>query len=144
MKIELISIVLAFATVPSTVFSQSIYFGYPGEGQKLKKGDLIILNVPKNLHGRFEETEQITSLVKFIDSNSSVEIKIALNVFLESAEYDKDLSESLAESLQKILDKQCKKMTYSLIAEGRSNPLFLSKESPLFRKMNTRMEILIE
>lgn len=138
----LLIIALTFGIVAR---GQSIYYGYPS-AKELKKGDLIIVSLPEHLHMRFYETVQTASLYQFLKDNKKNKFNILIHLFLDSPEYDLSVSEHLKKSLEGMLVEKCQQCNFSVTAKGRSSPIFLQEQdtSPLFRKMNTRMEIIVE
>jgi len=144
MKLKFIWILCGLFILTTTAFSQSVYFGYPPTTVGLKKGDLIILTIPDNTDGRFKETERISELVQFISDRPDNMFNIQINVFYGTPEFGMAYSEHLKRSMQKILKNKCKKSNYCVVARGHNNPIFLNTDSALYRKINTRMEILIE
>src|SRR5688572_26701179 len=135
---------LIFLSAINIACAQSIFYGLPKHNKELKKGDLVILNLPHHLHGKFEDEGEIDSLISFVKNNLNVQLRIQINVFLDSQDYDQNLSDRLKKSLLGILQTRCENVNYYVIALGRTNPIFLNAESRLFSKMNTRLEIAVE
>jgi hypothetical protein len=125
--------------------SQYIYYGYPSSGKDLKKGDRIILNLPNNVDGRFEISEELNRLVEFINNNENYSFRIEINIFGGSKDHSNDYSESLCNDLKGLLKERSKGANFSVVSNGCSNPLFLNKSDfDNYMKLNRRMEILIE
>lgn len=124
---------------------QSVYYGYPNS-KELNKGDLIIVSLPEHLHMRFVEADEMGSLYEFLEKNKLNRFNILIHLFLDSPEYDLSVSEHLKKNLEGMLIQRCRDCNFSVIPKGQSSPVFLrdQESSSLYRKMNTRMEILIE
>jgi hypothetical protein len=125
--------------------SQSVYYGYPN-GKELKKGDIIIVSLPEHIHMRFQETEQTLALYQFLTANQGKKFIVSIHLYIDSPEYDLSVSKHLKKSLDEMLAVKCSQCNVSVVAKGRSTPIFSQEKetTSLYRKMNTRMEILIE
>jgi len=142
MRSGVIILLLILLSITSSS-SQKVHYGYPA-ARKITKGDIIILSVPKYLHARLEEDEDILELTEFINNNSVFAFKISISFFFETEDFDMKFSKRLADSLLGILEKRCRSSKTEVLEIGQNDPIFLNKESPLFSKMNTRLEIRIE
>jgi hypothetical protein len=141
MKTLFISIIIFL--IASNLHSQDVYFGYSSDST-LKKGDIIIINVPDNIDGRFNRIEDFDKLINLISSNPSKYFRIEINIFLGSSDFSFDYSMSLCNDLMKIINRKISLNNYDFKNNGRSNPIFLNKDDPKFRIYNTRIEIFIE
>jgi len=118
------------------------YFGFPSESKNLKKGDIIILNIPRNIDGRFLYSDELNSLISFINNNDN-SIKIEIYVFFLKENSCMLYSDLLCKSLVKELLEKSIKRTYEVISKGNTKPLFCNFESEEYKRINTRIEILI-
>lgn len=121
-----------------------VFYGLPSSDAKINKGDIIILNIPININGRFVETAELNDLITFINLKDTLQFRIEINYFHSSSEFNKDYSQKLKQNLQKILDKNCCTKNYSVKAYGENNLIFIDEDSEQYRFFNTRLEIIIE
>jgi hypothetical protein len=125
------------------LFSQNIYYGYPDDDKTLIKGDLFITNVPDNINGWFNKTEELDRLVGIVKNNPTDTFRIEINFFYFSFEANNDYSGSLSENLEKIFEN-AKTYNFVINSKGSTNPIFLDKSSENYKFYNTRLEIYIE
>jgi len=128
----------------SKCLSQSIIYGFPPTEKTLKKNDIILLNLPPHQDGRFRDSHQLLEIVDIINKYPDLKFKIEINVILETEDFNQAYSKSLARSLIKYLDKRIGEKNYEAVGLGGSNPIFLDERSPIYQKMNTRLQILLD
>ena len=126
------------------IHAQSVYFGYPGEGVKLDSGDLIIVNIPNSTDGRFNESDELNKLVEFLQSNVETHYKIEINTFYGTAELSLKYSQRLKIDLDKLLMQRCEECSCEIVPKGKRNPIFLNKDSPNYRQINSRLDLSIK
>jgi hypothetical protein len=127
------------------LFSQNIYYGYPSSSIELSKGDVIILNLPEHIDGRFKDSKELDDLIKLVNDNNNLFFRIEINIFWGSKEYSNDYSNILCNNLKKILNINCTSNNYEIISNGANKPLIKDEnDKEKYIKMNTRMDIIIE
>ncbi len=144
-----ISLILFFVFSFFGGYAQFVYYGYPVEKQPLKKGVVVILNVPvfsMNHLNEFVNMEQIDSLVKFLEINDTNMLRIEINNFYG---VDSDMcafvSTRLCNNLKKVLEEKTPLKNYYIVSKGDTNPLYCSEIKNFYYIMrNTRMEIVVE
>ena len=155
-----ISLILFFVFSFWGGYAQFVHYGYPVEKQPLKKGVVVILNVPvfsMNHLNEFVNMEQIDSLVKFLEINDTNMLRIEINNFygIDSDGYaagcaysnDKNKNENtiLAPCTKgkELMNNALK--NYYIVSKGDTNPLYCSEIKNFYYIMrNTRMEIVVE
>lgn len=108
--------------------------------KELHEGDLIIINIPTHVDGRFEQSVELTELKKFFKAHSGANFILYMHIFGGSTEYCQDYSEFLSKDLRGQLN--CENVTIE--GKGSAAPLFRDKESPLYISLNSRIEILVK
>ena len=144
-----ISLILFFVFSFCGGYAQFVHYGYPVEKQPLKKGVVVILNVPvfsMNHLNEFVNMEQIDSLVKFLEINDTNMLRIEINNFYG---IDSDMcafvSTRLCNNLKKVLEEKTPLKNYYIVSKGDTNPLYCSEIKNFYYIMrNTRMEIVVE
>jgi len=143
MKHIIIFIVLITLTIK--LYSQNIYYGYPLNFNELKKGDFIIINMPRHLDGRFIELENFNKLINLLKSDTSIVFTIEINFFFFSNEnYNFAYSSHLCNNLKEIIELNASITNYNIINNGSSNPIFYKKDGLYYNLINTRIEITID
>ena len=127
-----------------SVYPQQIHFGYPISMDDIKKGDKIILNIPIHNDGRFIPEKGIERLIEFLNIDSSFFFRIEIHFFYGSDEFADNYSKYICKNLKLHLLSECKFSNFDLYSCGKSQPIFLNKDSVSYKDMNTRMEILVE
>jgi hypothetical protein len=135
-------------------YSQYVYYGYPTDKLPLRKGDIVVLNIPSfalNGGNRFVKMEQIDSLVKFIEINYTNILRIEINNFLGlDSLFCEGISERLCSNLKEILESKTTLKNYYIVNNGVRNPISCKKEEKNRRLyiryvgINSRMEIIVE
>jgi hypothetical protein len=144
MKIYRIGLFIVILIMNTSLYSQSIYYGYPESGSKINKGDVIIANLPSNTDGRFNSSSQLSNLIYLIKNNPDVHHNISINVFYGSEGLSMEYSKKLKDDLIGILKTKSNLLNYTISNKGSSMPIFMDSRSNLFKKINTRLEILVE
>lgn len=122
-----------------------VFFGYPNKGMTLVKGDIIVLNLPRNIDGRFIKSEELGQLTSFLNSNVFDSIRIQINVCWGSNTFNNEYSEALKKDLIKIFSEEISEKKYNIVSNGCECPIFDNKDSiELFRFINSRLELIIE
>jgi len=142
MKLNIILVIFLFTKLH--LYSQNIYYGYPVNKNNLKTGDIIIINVPENINGRFTKSVELDKLVEFLYSKPNLNFKIELNIFYGSSMLNMDYSEHLSDNLKEVLEMKTELNNCQFKFNGSKNPIFLDKKSLNYKLFNTRIEILIE
>jgi len=141
MKFYLIILILVLNL---SSFSQYVYFGYSETDSKLQSKDIIIVNIPLHMNGRFHESDAIYNLIDFLNKDTTFNFRIEINLFWGSSEFNLDYTKDLSINLDAILKKEVNKTNYEIYYIGSENPIFLDKKSTNYKMLNTRIEILIE
>lgn len=148
MRFIVIAFVLVVNLFSSSAYAQTVYFGYPDcqnndSLRTLRKGDMVILNFPEFYdHLKFVNSNGISKLCQFLDLHSDINFLIEIHVFLEDEEFNQRVSERLKESLEKLLINECRKKNYTILPKGSTEPLHLITDSPLYRMLNSRMQVI--
>jgi hypothetical protein len=69
---------------------------------------------------------------------------IEIHVYVDNLEYDMKLSEHLKRSLIEMLAPNTGNINYGILAKGSAIPIFTKNENTLFKKFNTRLQVLVE
>lgn len=132
-------------------FAQRVYFGFPVDTSKIRVGDVIIINTPPHQSGKFYNSEELESLVSFIDS-LNYEIDIYVNEFLLPDDRNNFFSEIVCKRLNELLENRIKQKKFTVYSSAKQVPLysdvFVSKFFPLasdvtYQIINSRIEIHI-
>jgi hypothetical protein len=130
-------------------YSQYIYYGYPSAKTILRKGEIVILNIPVfTLNGgnRFVKMEEIDSLVMFLTINDTNTLRIEINVFwgLDSL-FCESLSNRLGDNLKEMIESKTTLKNYYIVSNGSKNPISCEKEYYWkYIYLNSRIEIIVE
>jgi hypothetical protein len=142
-----IVIILIFFLLGGNTYSQFVYFGYPIDTIALKKGDIVVVNIPNfSLNGgnKFINLSEITPLVRFIENNSKNTLRIEMNCFFVDF-LNEQISAALCQNLEEILQEKTNLKNYYIISNGSNNPIFNRKEeSRKYKLLNNRIEIIVE
>ena len=128
-------------------YSQYVYYGYPTDTVALRKGDIVILNIPTfSINGdkRFIKVEELDGLIQFLETNDTNTLRIEINYFHVSF-LNERVTETLCTNIKEILESKTILKNYYLVSNGSNNPIFDRKEeSEKYRFFNTRIEIIVE
>ncbi|MCR5554231.1 MAG: hypothetical protein K6F29_01700 [Bacteroidales bacterium] len=135
------------------LFSQYVYFGYPNSNVSLRKGDIIVVNIPSfYMTGyHFVQGPQLDNLAQFLKNNDSLSFRIDINFCIGG--YCKDISDKLKEHLCIELQNRIPNQNnYNIKSKGLENPIYnKNKDSEKSREeiikyeyYNTRLEIIVE
>jgi hypothetical protein len=134
--------------------SQYVYYGYPTDKFPLKKGDVVILNIPSfvlSSGNRFVKIEQIDNLVKFLEINDTNTLRIEINNFLGlDSLFCEGISDRLCNNLKEILESKTTLKNYYVVSNGTKNPISCKKEEEnrqlyiRYVGVNSRIEIIVE
>lgn len=138
MRRNLLFLILTFLS--SFSFAQKIYFGLPRSGTQLLIQDVVLINIPNHIDGRFMASNELDSLKNFIHSYKSLDFRLSVHVSKGSSQYCLDYSIFLARQLENFLDSD----NLLIEGKGKSVPLCSNKESHLFSLIDSRIEILVE
>ncbi len=136
-------LIVFFFFLSAYTYSQNIYYGYPENTDALKKGDIIILNIPEHINGRYNKSKELDRLINFLCLNKHNIYKIEINLFWGTAELNVNYTKSLCNNLKELLDEKSIK-NYKIKFNGNSKPIFLDKSSKSYKLYNTRLEIIVE
>lgn len=154
-KLLLICILISSTYV---LFSQYVYFGYPNSNVSLRKGDIIVVNIPSfYMTGyHFVQGPQLDNLAQFLKNNDSLSFRIDLyfclgryNDTLWCMDISDKLKEHLCIELQNRIPHQ---NNYNIKSRGLENSIYnKNKDSEKSREeiikyeyYNTRLEIIVE
>jgi hypothetical protein len=133
------------------VHSQNVYFGYPPNIVALKKGDIVILNIPEYTDCRFNNLEEFDNLIKLLKVNESNKLRIEINVIYGDSVMSDGTSRLLCKDFKKILELKTTLKNYLIVSNGNKNPIFSRKDDITDRRMyimyikyNSRLEITVE
>ena len=133
-------------------FAQRVIFGLPADTSKIRAGDVIIINTPPHISGKFYNSEELDTFVSFIDS-LNYEMDIYVNEYFLPDDRNIIYSEITCKHLNEILANQIKDKKYSIYSSAKQVPLysddFLSKffstiSDTTYQIINTRIEIHIK
>jgi len=144
-----IAFILFFVFFVIQGYSQYVYYGYPTDTVALKKGSIVILNIPSfSLNGgnRFVKPENFDNLVKLLETNETNTLRIEVNSFwgLDSSVCE-HLSSRLCDNIQEILESKTNLKNYYIVSNGSKNPISCKeKENWVYIYKNSRIEIIVE
>lgn len=121
-------------------YTQNINYGLPSVKKELYTGDLIIVNIPVHVDGRFKRSIELDDLRAFLQFHSEVTFTLSVHIFGGSPEFCLGYSEFLSNDLEKQLN--CKNVTIE--GKGNEYPLFLDENSVRYFILNSRVEIIIK
>lgn len=124
-------------------YSQEVYFGYTNSNTLLKSGDRLIINLPEHQDGRFVNIQDFDNLIKLMESNQGLKFKVELNWFYAQDSDNLMYTQSLSKSLSKIIAYKSNLQNYEIEPNGSNTPIFLNKESVIYKEINTRIEIVV-
>ena len=128
--------------------SQYVYYGYPTDTSALRKGDVVILNIPTfSLNGgnRFAEMEEFDNLVQLLETNDTNTLRIEINNFLgRDSSVCVHISNRLCDNMQEILTAKTSLKNYYIVSNGSRNPIFCEEKGIYSKTRNSRMEIIVE
>ncbi len=137
-------ILIALFSITISAYSQYVYLGYPLSSETIKQGDLIIINIPEHIDGKFNNSKELERLIKFVNKSYVFFYNIEINTFYGTSYFSLEYSKSLSVDLEYIFKEKCKKSKYKIKSNGAKNPIVVDKDSPYYKTINTRIEILIE
>ncbi len=140
------------------LFAQYVYFGYPNNNVSLRKGDIIVVNIPSfYLTGYdFVQGAQLDNLAQFLKNNDSLSFRIDIYFCLgryNDTLWCKDISDKLKEHLCIELQNRIPHQNnYNITSRGLENPIYnnnkevkKSREEIIkYQRYNTRLEIIVE
>jgi hypothetical protein len=121
---------------------RTVHFGLPENQAILKKNDLIIMNIPNNINGRFVASSELSSLISFINKIPN-EVEIRINVFYLEKSHCKKYSDFLASNLQEIFSDSIDKKNYLILSYGATDPFFCDTTTFDYKTINTRIDLII-
>ncbi|MDR2684188.1 MAG: hypothetical protein LBB53_02255 [Prevotellaceae bacterium] len=142
-KIILIALMFFCA---NSIFTQRIYYGFPDTKAQLTKNSILIVNLfnDYNMDGRIDgEDAKIDTLCAILNNNQNLYFNIEINFFGGSHELCLKFSQSLCQSLEKILQREVKICNYKIHGNGNTNPIFCSDNKSYIYIYNNRIEIFI-
>jgi len=134
---------LLVITLPNEIFSQSIIYGFPSVERSLKSGDVVIVNLPPHRDGRLPDSDQLLLITRLLNNHPNLQFRIELHIFFETPDFNLAYSERLARNLIEYLEAKAGQKNYKVIGLGSNSPIFLKEDDPIYLKMNTRLQILI-
>ena len=154
-KLLLICILISSTYV---LFSQYVYFGYPNSNVSLRKGDIIVVNIPSfYMTGyHFVQGTQLDNLAQFLKNNDSLTCRIDIYCCLgryNDTSWCKNISDKLKEHLCIELQNRIPHQNnYTIKSRGLENPIYnknkdseKSREEIIkYQRYNTRLEIIVE
>ena len=154
-KLLLICILISSTYV---LFSQYVYFGYPNSNVSLRKGDIIVVNIPSfYMTGyHFVQGTQLDNLAQFLKNNDSLTFRIDIYFCLgryNDTSWCKNISDKLKEHLCIELQNRIPHQNnYTIKSRGLENPIYnknkdseKSREEIIkYQRYNTRLEIIVE
>ncbi len=154
-KLLLICILISSTYV---LFSQYVYFGYPNSNVSLRKGDIIVVNIPSfYMTGyHFVQGPQLDNLAQFLKNNDSLSFRIDIYFCLgryNDTSWCKNISDKLKEHLCIELQNRIPHQNnYNIKSRGLENPIYnknkdseKSREEIIkYQRYNTRLEIIAE
>ena len=156
MKKLLLTCILVSSTF--VLFSQYVYFGYPDNNVSLRKGDIIVVNIPSfYLTGYdFVQGTQLDNLAQFLKNNDSLSFRIDIYYCLgryNDTLFCKDISDKLKEHLCiELQNRNPHQNNYNITSRGLENSIYnndkevkKSREEIIkYERYNTRLEIIVE
>jgi len=129
-------------------YSRYVYYGYPTNNETLKKGDIVILNIPLfYLSGgnKFIKMEEFDSLVSLLKTNDTNTLRIEINYFYGDSLLSEGISSRLYENIKEILELKTILKNYYIVNNGCRNPIFFNeKKDDYYMMFNSRIEIIVE
>jgi len=123
----------------------TVFYGYPDSDDNIMADDIVIVNVPVSQDGRFLESQELDSLISFVNKDTSFNYRIEINIcFLQDSTHNKGYSEILCYYLTPIMEERAVSNNYEIVPRGDDNPIFMNKESDYYKEANTRIDIFIE
>jgi hypothetical protein len=123
------------------LLAQNLYFGNNFAKNHYQNKDRLIMNIPSHTDGRFNDYDSFNKLIKFINKNPNLLIKIEIHFYYGTEEFAMRYSEGLVCSMKKIFSIKCRYNNYEILAKGKTNPIFLNQDTENYREINTRMEV---
>lgn len=135
-----ILIFIIFTFLIASCYSQNVSFGIPSIEKELQTGELIILNVPNHVDGRFKASVELDNLRAFLQLHSKLTFVLTIHIFGGNSEFCLDYSKFLSRDLKRLLN--CN----NVVIEGKGNgvPLLLDKKSPRYFNINSRIELVVK
>jgi outer membrane protein OmpA-like peptidoglycan-associated protein len=148
---KILIIIILF--ISSDIYAQQVFFGIPNEYNRVKPGDIIIINEIHwiNNNTNFSEIgrQQIEELKIFLSKFNAFRVEILVHSFFSNnIAYNQDVSNRIVEKLQTILIENNSSIKQHLSIKGYGSTIILvSKENiekKYYNKVNNRIEIKIE
>lgn len=138
--------ILFFFLLISTLLvkSQQVYYGYPKINSELRKGDIVILNIPVSYNCRFNSLEEFDNLINLIKVNENNKLRIEINYFYGDSLLSENCSRLLHKHFIEALESQTTLKNYQVINNGCRNPIFKSDNHIYYSLFNSRIEISVE
>lgn len=127
----------------TSISAQNVFYGYPSNKENLSSGSVIVMSGPPHVDARFTQSKMLDEFIEYFSNDFDHKYRIEVNIFYGSPEASAKYSENLCLMLQGIFDRHEVK-GFTIVSKGSSNPIYLDKNSKLYKRYNTRMEIHIE
>jgi hypothetical protein len=126
-----------------------VYYGYPTAKTPLKKGNVVILNIPifsLNSGYNFVELKEFDSLIELLKINDANTLRIEINNFIGiDSSVCEFISNHLCNNIKEILSSKTTLKNYYIISNGSKNPISCKKEDTwVYIYLNSRIEIIVE
>jgi len=143
--------ILFFVFLSIYGYSQYVHYGYPTDKPLLRKGDVIILNIPVfflNRGNEFVNPDEFDDMVKLFELNDTNTFRIEVNNFLGlDSSVCASLSGRLCDNIQKILTAKTSLKNYYIVSNGLTNPISCKEKEQngyIYIYRNSRIEIIVE
>lgn len=128
-----------FVLLSSVSYSQKTIHGLPSFEKELVVSDLMIINIPNHMDGRFEQSMEIDELKSFITYHSNHKFELTIHIAGGASKFCLGYSEYLSKDLRCLL----KLKNVEVIGNGNKSPIFLDKDSDLYFVLNSRIELRV-
>lgn len=123
--------------------TQNLFYGYPTCKENLNSGDIIVLSGPPHADGRFLKSKNLNEFIDYFSKDFDYKFRIEVNIFYGGDSSNATYSKFLCLMLRNFF-KERKIEGVTVVSNGSTNPIYLDKNSKLYKQYNTRMEIHIE
>lgn len=134
------SIFIMFTFLLTSCYAQNVSFGIPTTEIELQTDELIIINIPSHVDGRFKKSIELDNLRAFLQLYSELNFVLTIHFFGGNSEFCLDYSNFLSRDLKGHLNCE------NVIIEGKGDevPLLLDKKSPRYFSINSRIELIVQ
>ena len=143
---------MLFGWFAATGYAQYVHFGFPDDSVKLRKGDMVVTNIPSfYMTGYwFVHANEVDEVADFLKKHDTLTFQINVHYALGMKILLKEISSVLGEHLDVEMQRRSVKRNYQIESMGNDYPLYhldsnaTREERIRYEYYNTRLEFIVK